>query len=303
MKPKEISKSISERIFDSFNILFLLILCAVIIFPYIHVLMVSLNDNATSTVTGLMLWPSAFTLVNYQTLFGNDSIMRALFITVSRIVLVLIYQISLNFMAAYALTRKDLPYKKTIVMFFFIPFFISSGLIPRFILYSSLGLLNNFMVYVLPAGFIFYYFILLRTYLGTIPDSLEESARMDGAGEFKIMTRIYLPLCKPMIATLALLITVETWNNWTDNLYFMTHDRLNTISYELYRVLMERARLQALIQEAIRQGQVTLAGMGATTTQGVRNAQIIVVSLPIIMIYPFLQRYFIKGLMIGGVKE
>jgi putative aldouronate transport system permease protein len=299
----KVKKTAGEHIFDIFNILFLFALSATILLPYIHVLMMALNDNATTTVSGLLLWPKSFTLVNFQTLFGNDSILRALFITVMRIALVLILQISINFMAAYALTRKKLPYKKVITFIFFIPFFISAGLIPLYILYAWLGLLNNFWIYVLPAGFSFYYFILLRTYLGTISDSLEESARIDGAGEFTIMTRIYFSLSKPMIATLVLLITVATWNDWTTNLYFMTNDRINTISYELYRVLMEQARLQALIQEAVRQGQVTLGGMGSTTTQGVRNAQIIVVSLPIIMIYPFLQRYFIKGLMIGGVKE
>lgn len=293
----------SDIVVDTCIIVFLVLFCATIILPYLHVLMVSLNDNATTTVTGLMLWPQSFTLSNYVTLFNNDSILRALLITIARIALTLIYQGAINFMAAYALTRKGLPFKRGIVMFFFIPFFISSGLIPLYILYANLGLLNNFWVYVLPAGFSFYYFILLRTYMGTIPDSIEESARIDGAGELRILLSIYLPLSLPMLATLALLITVATWNDWTTNLYFMSNDNWNTISYELYRVLMERARLQGLIQEAARQGQVALGGMGATTTQGVRNAQIIVVTLPIILIYPFLQKYFIKGLMIGGVKE
>jgi len=296
-----IKKTLPEKIFYCFNVLLLLSLCATIILPYIHVLMVALNDTAAVSFHGLLLWPRQFTLVNFQTLLNDDSIIRAFTVTLMRIGGTLALVISLNFMAAYALTRKGLPHRKKIVMFFFIPQYISGGLIPTYILFSALGLLNNFWVYILPAGFSFYYFILLRTYLGTIPDSLEESARIDGASEMMIMLRIYLPLSLPMIATMALMITVGVWNDWATTLFFFRGNRWNTLAYELYRVLQEQARLQELIREAVRLGQVTLAA--ATTTEGLRNAQIIISTLPIIMVYPFLQKYFIKGLLIGGVKE
>jgi len=296
-----IKRTLPEKVFYCFNVLLMLALCATIILPYIHVFMVALNDTASVSFHGLLLWPRKFTIVNFQTLLNDDTILRALMVTIARIAGTLAIVTSLNFMAAYALTRKNLPYKKIIVMFFFIPSYISGGLIPTYILFSSLGLLNSFWLYILPAGFSFYYFILLRTYLGTIPDSLEESARIDGASEMVIMTRIYLPLSLPMIATMCLMTTVGVWNDWATTLFFFNTNRWNTLAYELYRVLQEQARLQELIREAVRQGQVALSA--ATTTEGLRNAQIIISTLPIIMVYPFLQKYFIKGLLIGGVKE
>ena len=137
--------------------------------------------------------------------------------------------------------------------------------------------------------------------MGTIPDSLDESARLDGASEFKIMLKIYLPLCMPMIATLSLLITVAGWNDWTTTLYYMSNYKWSTLAFELYRVLQEHSRIMDLIEEARKRGQEIQ--MAATTTEGIRNAQIIITTLPIITVYPFLQKYFIKGLLIGGVKE
>ena len=295
------NKSLGEKIFYFFNVTLLSILCISILYPYLYVLSVSFNDSSKSVNSGLMLWPKVFTIINYKILLSDSSILHALFVTLARILLSLALQLTIAFTSSYALTRKGLPYKKTIVMFFFIPSYISGGLIPGYILFSWLHLLNNFWVYVLPVSFSFYFFILLRTYMTTIPDSLEESARIDGASDFRIMMQIFFPLCLPMIVTLSLLIIVSCWNDWTTTLYYMSNDKWNTLAFELYRILQQQARLAALIQEAVKHGQVSLSA--STSSEGLRNAQIIITTIPIIAVYPFLQKYFIKGLLIGGVKE
>ena len=290
-----------ERIFNVFNIIFMLMLCIVILFPYVNVLAVSLNDSTKAVPSGLMLVPKVFSLANYSALLSNDSIWRALFVTIGRIAVGVSLQLLVTFFSAYGMTRKQLPYRRAISLFLFIPSYISGGLIPLYILYAKIGLLNNPLVYVLPTACSFFNFILCRTYISSIPDSLDESARLDGAGEMTVMLRIYLPLSLPIIATIALFNIVGHWNDWTTTLYFMTNNKWNTLAFELQRVLNEQSRLTALLQEAIKNGQIAI--QSPSTSEGLRNAQIIVTSLPIILIYPFLQKYFIKGMLIGGVKE
>jgi len=263
---------------------------------------VSLNDSTRAVSSGLMLWPAAPTLNNYRALLSDDSIYRAILVTIGRMVIGVIISLLITFMAAYGLTRKNLPFRKTLVMFVFIPSQISGGLIPVFILFNSLGLLNNPLVYVLPGGFAFFYYILFRTYITTIPESLDESARIDGANEFRIMWSIFLPLSLPIIATISLFTAVYHWNDWTTTLYFMpnTND-WNTMAFELQRVLMEQQRMNAMMRAAIEAGDVPTAMRN--TLEGLKYAQIILCSFPILALYPFLQRYFIRGIMIGGVKE
>jgi putative aldouronate transport system permease protein len=158
-------------------------------------------------------------------------------------------------------------------------------------------------VYVLPVGFWFFGFILLRTYMNTIPDSLEESAKLDGANDISIMFRIYLPLCTPILATLILFTAVSHWNDWTTTLYFVTnYSKLSTLAFELERILRESDRITRLIQEAIVNGLIP-PSTSSGTSEGLRNAQIILTTLPIILVYPFLQKYFIQGMMVGSVKE
>jgi putative aldouronate transport system permease protein len=226
---------------------------------------------------------------------------RAVFVSLGRLAVGVPYGVFLAFISSYALSKKYLPGRRAIIFLLLIPSYIGGGLIPTYILFAGIGLLNNPLVYVLPTGFGFFGFILLRTYMHTVPDSLEESARLDGAGDYAIMWKIYFPLCTPIIATLVLFSCVGHWNDWTTTLYFLTNNRWNTLAYELQRVLMEQDRIAKLMQEAIMNGQIPRSSTG--TSQGVKNAQIILTTLPIIAAYPFLQKYFIQGMLVGGVKE
>ena len=297
-----LKKTAPRKVFMVFNLIILISLCISILFPYINILAISLNDGNRAIPSGLMVWPRVFTLDNYRALLADNSIWWSLFVTVGRMVLGVGLTLFITFIAAYGLTRPGLPFRRTLVMFFFIPSQIAGGLIPTFILFNSLGLLNNPLVYVLPTGFAFFYYILFRTYITTIPDSLGESAKIDGANDFTIMWRIFLPLSAPIIAVIALFTGVFHWNDWTTTLFFMsgTND-WNTLAFELHRVLTEQQRINALIRAAIEQG--TVPEVMRQSMESLKYAQIIITSLPIILLYPFLQKYFIKGIMLGGVKE
>ncbi|MDR1530767.1 MAG: carbohydrate ABC transporter permease [Clostridiales bacterium] len=295
--------SVSFRIFNFFNICFMVFVCVLVMFPYLNVLAIALNDNAHTVHSGMMLIPVSPTLANFQTLLADSGIWHAAMITLLRLLIAVPLTIFINFTGSYALSKHYLPGRKQMIFLLMVPSYISAGLIPTYILYAQLGLLNSFWVYVLPVGFWFFGFILLRTYMYTIPDSLEESAKLDGANDLVVMVRIYLPLCLPIIATLVLFAAVSHWNDWTSTLYFVTnYSKLSTLVFELQRVLREQDRIARLIQEAIVKG-VMPPSASSGTSEGLRNAQIIVTTLPIILVYPFLQKYFVQGMLVGSIKE
>lgn len=248
-----------------------------------------------------MLIPQAPTFMNFMALFVDSNIQRSAMITVSRVILGVSLTVFVEFCAAYALSRSQMKRKRLLTMLLMIPMYISGGLIPTYLLYSRIHLINNPLVYVLPGAFAFFDFILMRTFIKTIPDSLEESAKLEGANHFQIMIRIMLPLCAPIIATVTLFNAVGHWNDWTTTLYFITSNKWTTLQFELQRILREQARLASLIQNAIMQGAIPQ--QVPSTSVGLRSAQIIITTLPIILVYPYLQKYFIKGMLIGGVKE
>jgi putative aldouronate transport system permease protein len=295
-------KSLGFSIFNCFNMAFMVLACAIILYPYLHVLVVALNDNANTAYTGMMLFPRKPTLMNFRALLSDGAIWHSAGVTLSRLLVGVPLTIFINFTGSYALSKSYLPGRRAMVLLLMIPSYISAGLIPTYILYARLHLLNSFWVYVLPVGFWFFGFILLRTYMYTIPESLEESAKLDGANDFMILLRIYLPLSLPIIATLVLFSAVTHWNDWTTTLYFVTNYRgLSTLAFELERVLREQDRVAKLIQEAIVHGTIPPSASSGTS-EGLRNAQIIITTLPIIAVYPFLQKYFIQGIMVGSVK-
>ena len=294
--------TIPYKIFSVFNHIFMFCICVIVLYPYLNVLAVALNDNANTITSGLTLWPQSFTWANFETMLSDPQIWRATQITLMRIVFGVPLGLIIVFFGSYALSKSYLPGRRVMVFILLVPMYITAGLIPTFILYSEIGLLNNFWVYVLPVGFNFFFFVLLRTYMYSIPPSLEESAKIDGANDIIIMFRIYLPLCTPILATLILFSTIHHWNDWVTTLYFVRDINLSTLAFELQRVLREQDRIVRLIQEAIMQGMLPPT-QTVGTSAGLRNAQIIITTLPIIAIYPFLQKYFIHGMMVGSIKE
>lgn len=296
-------KTIGERLFGVFNIVFMIFLCIVTLYPYINQLAVSLNDGQDTIFGGISFYPRKFTLENYITVFTNSGFANSLFISVARVVAGTALGIILITGAAYAMTKKDLPGRSFLITFLIIPTFISGGLIPTYILYRYLHLMNKFLVYIIPMAFVFYYMIIVRTYLQSIPVSLEESALIDGANEVQILFRIMLPLSMPVMATVILWLGVMHWNDWTTSLYFVTKKNIFTLQFIMYKVVKEAE----LVNEMATARAMTAGGGNAqpikVTPESVKAATIIVATLPIVMLYPFLQKYFIKGVMIGAIKE
>jgi putative aldouronate transport system permease protein len=298
-----VGESKGYKVFKIINMCIMLFIIAITIIPYLNVVAISLNDSTDTALGGVTIFPRVITLLNYKTLFADKSLWAAFRLTTFTTVIATVYMLTIQFMTAYALKRKDLVGKNYILIFFMIPMFFGGGLIPTYILFAKAKLINNILVYILPAGFSFYNFVIIRTYMNTVAESLEESAKIDGANDWTIFWRIVLPLCKPIIATIALWIMVGEWNDWTTTLNFVTRAKLYSLQFKLNEVLKESERIAKLIQEATITGEDVDYLQTSVTPESIIAAQVIITTVPIICVYPFLQKYFVHGVMIGAVKE
>ncbi len=295
--------SAGRIVFVILNTLAVLILSFLFLAPYLNILAKSLNTGKDTMLGGLTFWPREFTWDNFNVVLLDKTTYSGLIVSALRVLIGASFALVIQFAAAYVLLQRGLPGKKFLVMLFTIPMFVSGGLVSQYIWYAKLGVYNTFFVYILPGAFSFYNLVVMRTYMNGIPDSLLESARLDGATELKILFRIMMPLCKPIIATVFLWLAVAHWNNWTDTLYFVTNRRLYTLQYNLQMGAKKAATLQEMIQNAIQSGRPLGDVDLSTTTESIQAAQIIVATLPIVCLYPFVQKYFISGVMLGSVKE
>lgn len=292
------------KVFQVFNYTFMILVILTCLFPYLHVLAKSLNDSVDTMTGGLTIFPREVTLENYKILFKDKTIYPALNISLYSVVFGTLIALTVQFSAAYALRRKKLVGRSAILTFLIIPMFISGGLIPTYILYSKAGLINNLLVYIIPGCFSFYNMIIIRTYMNSaISDSIEESARIDGANEIIIFFRIILPLSKPILATITLWHAVGEWNNWTTTLYFITKSQFQNLQYKLMQIIRESERIAQLMQQLAMEGKDVSDLLNTISPESLIAAQIIFTTIPIILVYPFLQKYFVQGVMIGAIKE
>ena len=292
-------------VFSIINFIFMILIILVTLLPYLNVLAKALNDGTDSLRGGITIVPRVFTLENFKVLLKDRDMYMAALITVLRVVILVVLSILVQFMTAYTLSRKNLWGMKVVNVYFLIPMFISGGLIPQYVLFSKMHLLNNFWVYVLPAVFSFYNIMLIRSYISSsISDEIIEAARIDGSGEGRILLQFIIPLSKPILATIALWTAVGAWNDWTTTMYYITDSSLYTLQYKLMQTIKETERITELVQNAIEHGQNVeqLMKSMSVTTESVQAAQIIIVTLPNICVYPFLQKYFVKGITLGSVK-
>ncbi len=290
-----------EKVFNVFNIIFMLLMCVVMIYPYLNQLAISLNEGMDTARGGITIIPRKFTWQNYALVFSDSAFFKAAFISVSRVILEVVLSIAVLFSAAYGLTRKGLVYRRAITLYFMIPAYITAGVIPVYITYRYLGLINNYLVYIIPLLFSFYNMVIIRSFLQELPASIEESAKIDGAGEVCVMMKIAFPLCMPVIATIALWIAVGSWNDWTRTLYYVTEPDLYPLSYLMMKLVKESEVAQKMAAEAAVTGGSEITFV--PTSESVKAATLIVTTLPIILVYPWLQKYFIKGVTLGAVKE
>ena len=286
-----------EKIFQVVNIFIMLLVCVIMLYPYLNQVAISFNDGMDAMRGGITIFPRKFTLVNYELVFGNEDIINGAYISVTKTVIHTVLGLIVLFMSAYGITRSKLPYRRGITLFLMIPCYIGAGQIPTYMLYRYLGLINTYWVYVLPGLFSFYNMVIIRSFLQELPASIEESAKLDGANDFQIMYKIALPLSKPVMATVALWLSVGSWNGWMDTLLYITDRSLYPLTYIMMTLIKESSMAQQMATDS-----------GSTdssvrpTPETVKAATLVVTTIPIIMVYPFLQKYFIKGVTLGAVK-
>lgn len=279
------------------NGIFMLLFVIITLYPVLNTLAISLNDGTDALRGGIHLVPRVFTWKNYQTVLEKDNLIAGAIVTVARTVIGTLLALVTNAILAFIVSRKNFMFAKPLSLFWVITMYVNGGLIPTFLLFKSLGLTNSFAVYVVPGMLSAFNMLVIRTYMRGIPDSLEESAQLDGAGYTTIFLKIISPLCKPVYATVALFVAVGQWNSWFDAmLYNRMRSDLTTLQYELMKLLSSVTN-QSASAESMKNST------GTVTPTSVRAAATIITMLPIICIYPFLQRYFVTGLTLGGVKE
>lgn len=297
MKGTKIKTSAWDKVFVVCNTLFMVAFVVITLYPVLNTLAISFNDGTDALRGGIYLWPRKWTLKNYITVLQKQNLITGAYITVARTVSGTLLALVANAILAFIVSRKNFLFKRELSLFWVITMYVNGGMIPTFLLYRGLHLTNSFWVYIIPGMFSAFNMLVIRTYMTGIPDSLEESAQLDGAGYTTIFLKIISPLCKPVYATVALFVAVGQWNSWFDAmLYNRMSSNLTTLQYELMKLLSSVTN-QGTSAEAMKNAA------GTVTPTSVRAAATILTMLPIICLYPFLQRYFVTGLTIGGVKE
>lgn len=286
---------LEDRIFDGVNYLLLAFIFFFTAYPFYYLLITSFNSGADALLGGSYFWPSQFTLENYKTFFNDSKWLAALFMSIARTVVGAITGVLFTCLVAYGLAQKDLVFKKLYFSIVIFAMYFSGGLIPYYVVLRSLGLLNTFGTYIVPSLLNTFFLLIAISFFREIPVDLKESAWMDGAGELKIYYRIILPISKPLIATMALFVGVGHWNSWLDAAYFVREEYLRTLSYRLIEIINQSRVPQEAIEAA--------AGASNVTSYSLQVTAMIVSIAPIISVYPFLQKYFVAGIMLGSVKE
>ena len=295
------AKSTGDKVFEGILMIILAIIGITMLYPFIYVLAISFNAPADTELGGIWLYPRVLSVESYRLIFQEGELFRATFVSVARTVLGTFLTVLVSSMFAYLFTRSDfLIYKPLKAFFFFAMFFGGGGLIPTYMLYLNLGLYNNFLVYIVPFIINLWYVVLFRTYFMSVPTELMEAAKIDGAHDLKVFFKILMPVSKPIYATVALYSAVTQWNSYRDTLYYTTKPALRTLQY-ICMEMIKKAESEKMIDRAtmfeIFHGEAVTAD-----PLSLRMAITIVTVVPIICVYPFLQKYFMKGIMVGSMK-
>lgn len=295
------SKSVSRRVFQIGIFIVLMLFALVCIYPFYYIIIYSVSDPA-EVGRGVYFLPQGFSLLNYQQIFQQPGIFQALVISILRTVVGMTVTVVCCSMFAYLVSKPEMPARRLIYRLTVMTMYLSSGMIPMYLTIKSYGLRNNFLVYILPMAISAYNVVLLKTYIEQLPPSLEEAAKLDGAGYFTVFTRIIFPLSKPIVATIALFAAVNQWNSWFDNKLYCTSGELRTLQLLLYNFLNEaQAKANSMIGAS--SSEIASAMEAVTITpEGVRMTITVLAIVPIFLVYPFLQKHFSKGIMMGAVK-
>ncbi len=296
----------AKKVASDYVIIILMVVIMVVVFcatlyPFLNSLAISLNEANDTTLGGVTFFPRKFTLENYKNIFKNSTIWKAYGITFARTILGTICGLLVTGSLSFALSRKSLVGRKGYTMLCLIPMYFGGGIIPTYFLIKTLGFMNTFWVYIIPFMVNIWNMILMRSYFQSVPDALEESARIDGANYFTVFFKIYWPVSTPIIATIALYFAVQHWNDWYTTFVYVTDPNLRPMTNVLLSIINESKFAEQMAAMGVTDlGNATMGKK--TNVRSTTMATMIVSILPIVIIYPFLQRFFIKGIMIGSIK-
>lgn len=295
-----VKESGKEKIFNIFNILFMILFALVVIIPLLYILANSFVSLEESARRPIIIIPEKFDLTAYKLmLFGSRDIVSGYTITLYRAIAGTALNMLFSSFVAYTLSRKDLPFRNAITMYLFITMLFSGGLIPYYVVAKATGMQNNILVYIVPGLISVWNVLLLRNFMMEIPESINESAEIDGANQIYILFKLILPLSVPSLVTVALFYAVGHWNSWFDAYLFMTDSKKFPLQLILRNILIT----SQLNMSDMKGSQIAeILSKSRPTERSVQNAAVVVSTLPIVCVYPFVQKYFVKGIMMGSVK-
>lgn len=288
---------LGDHLFNTFLYIFLTIAGIITLYPFLNVLAISLNDAQDTVRGGIYILPRVFTIKNYAQVFNYPDLSNSFIVSVARTVVGTAVVVFSSSMLAFVLSRKDFSARKILGMMFVLTMYVDGGLVPNFLLIKSLHLYNNFLVYILPSLVGVFYLLIIRTYITSLGMELQESAQIDGANDIIIFFRIIFPLCAPVIATVALYGAVSQWNSWFDTYLYTDGSKWNsTLQFQLVRILQNTT-----VSASTTNVDKTTAPK--INPEAIRMTITVIATIPIVIVYPFLQKYFVKGMMIGAVKS
>ncbi len=293
----KIRESVFSRMFDVANVLFILLFSFVMLYPFVNQLAISFNDGADLARGGVYFYPRKFTLDNYAFMLQSTNLTHSAFLSVLRVAVGTLTCLLCTGLLSYVVTVQNFSGRKFMRMVFLITMYFGGGLIPFYLLIVKLKMLETFTVYWLPALISPYYMLIMASYMQNLPESLNESARLDGATELGIFFRIVVPISLPVFASIAIFCTVGHWNSWFDSLLYNPSGKYDTMQVILRKLLLQVEMLSKLQSE-----QEASQKYRSLTPETVRAATTMIVTIPIICVYPFLQKYFVTGITLGAVK-
>jgi len=288
-----IIKTKAEKVLDIINLIFLSIISFLCLYPFYNILVTSINDPTDAARGGITFWPRVFSLESYKMVFQNEDIINAFYVTVARTMIGTIIAVLFTAAFAYGVSKRELMGRKFIMSMTLVTMYFGGGLIPTYILIAKwLHLKNNFLAYIIPNMFNVFNAIIMMTFFSSIPREIEESAKIDGANDVTVFIKLIIPLSMPVLATIALFNGVFHWNSWFDAMLY-GGSKLKTLQQILMQIINTNNNVSVLAGNL---------GFKAVSSESIKLATMVITTLPIIFAYPFLQKYFVKGIMIGSVK-
>lgn len=297
-KPVYVKQTTAGRVFDIINTAVMFFIVVIMLYPFINVVALSFNDGYDAVRGGVYLWPRKWTLENFEFAFKSPNMLRGALVSILRTVIGTVTGVFCSVLLGYIVTCKGFMGRKFMRVLFIITMYFSGGLIPTYLLMLQLNLVNTLAVYWLPSLFSAYYMILAASYIQNIPEAMFESARIDGARELRILFQFVIPLSLPMLACIAIYVGVGQWNSWFDVNLYSKNGRWDNLQIILYRLINQANAITMLTD----QKQIS-DRMRSIQPITVRSAVTVLVTFPIVIIYPFFQRYFVSGITLGAVKQ